>query len=289
MTNTITIEGAKESITRWVSELHFSYKGIEHRISLMPNEQARIFEAALGDLDINKIPLLFPDTHSDTQEMSFQPTEADIILANETQKICYEEWLNGPFMYYGKNPKGKTEYDKKREENEALVNMYKELCFNSKNERWNTIIFSFKNKNYSYLSNFYNVAVEYNGLRYRNAEAAYQSMKTLDSAKQKEFVSLLGKDAIRFGKTLRVRSDWEFIKYDVLVDICYAKFSGSYDMTTKLLSTGKAYLLNDTTSWHDNELGNCECGRKCKNIVGENLLGKALMQVRDMMSHPHSL
>lgn len=44
-------------------------------------------------------------------------------------------------MYYGKNPKGKTEYDKKREENEALVNMYKELCFNSKNEKWNTIIF----------------------------------------------------------------------------------------------------------------------------------------------------
>ncbi len=114
MTEAIGIDKAKESITRWVSELHFSYEGIKHRISLMPYEQTKIFEAALGDIDINAIPLQFGGILSDGHKISLEPTEADMILANEIQKICYEEWLNGPFMYYGKNPRGKTEYDKKK-------------------------------------------------------------------------------------------------------------------------------------------------------------------------------
>lgn len=287
---TSAIEEAKEEIIRWVSDQHFTRAGVEHRIEIMPEYRKRLFSKALKDIDIESILLKFSGDDSEGEKVSFNPTEADKILSDEVQKICYEEWLNGSFMYDedGKNPKGKTDTEQKIAENEALVNMYKSLCLNSKNEKWKTIKFKFRDKHYSFLSNFENVAVEYNGRRYRNAEAAYQSMKTLDIKKRWDFVSLLGVDAIKLAKTFKTRPDWDEVKYDILVEICYAKFSSSYDMTTRLLSTGKSYLYNDTTGWHDNELGNCECPR-CAHKIGKNLLGQALMQVREMMASPGSL
>lgn len=46
-----------------------------------------------------------------------------------------------------------------------------------------------------------------------------------------------------------------------------------------LMLTGEEQLLENTTGWHDNTWGDCSCP-KCKNITGQNLLGKALMEVR---------
>ena len=65
-----------------------------------------------------------------------------------------------------------------------------------------------------------------------------------------------------------------------MVDVCYAKFTQNEDLKDILLSTGNEELCENTTGWHDNIWGNCECP-KCKDIIGKNLLGKALMEVRD--------
>jgi predicted NAD-dependent protein-ADP-ribosyltransferase YbiA (DUF1768 family) len=46
-----------------------------------------------------------------------------------------------------------------------------------------------------------------------------------------------------------------------------------------LLDTGDEELVEGTT-WHDNIWGNCSCP-KCKNIPGQNRLGKLLMQIRE--------
>ena len=69
-----------------------------------------------------------------------------------------------------------------------------------------------------------------------------------------------------------------------MVDVLRAKFTQHEDLKKWLLETGNEELHEDTTGWHDNCWGNCECD-KCKNIPGKNLLGKALMQVRGELNN----
>jgi hypothetical protein len=47
----------------------------------------------------------------------------------------------------------------------------------------------------------------------------------------------------------------------------------------KLLQTGKSVLV-EGNDFHDNVWGNCTCPR-CKDIEGENRLGRALMDLRE--------
>ena len=61
--------------------------------------------------------------------------------------------------------------------------------------------------------------------------------------------------------------------------ICFAKFSQNKDLQKKLLDT-KDMELEETNWWHDNCWGNCVCD-KCKDIIGENKLGKILMRIRE--------
>jgi predicted NAD-dependent protein-ADP-ribosyltransferase YbiA (DUF1768 family) len=56
------------------------------------------------------------------------------------------------------------------------------------------------------------------------------------------------------------------------------KFSDKY-MSDLLLNTGDEELI-EGNYWHDNYWGNCTCS-KCKDIEGQNKLGKILMKVRD--------
>lgn len=71
-----------------------------------------------------------------------------------------------------------------------------------------------------------------------------------------------------------------------MIDVCYAKFFQNENLREILLSTGDELLMEDTTGWHDNEWGNCEC-QSCKNFQGKNLLGKALMVVRQELLSEH--
>lgn len=137
-----------------------------------------------------------------------------------------------------------------------------------------------KNHNiYSCFSNFYPCEVQYDGLTYKSSEAAWQSLKTLDYEIRKEFVNLSPASAKKRGRRVKLRADWEDVKYPLMIDICYAKFLQNVDIKRVLLSTGDEILEEDTTGWHDNEWGNCSC-YACKNIEGKNLLGKVLMVVR---------
>ena len=43
-------------------------------------------------------------------------------------------------------------------------------------------------------------------------------------------------------------------------------------------------MLIEGNYWHDNYWGNCLCP-KCKEIEGQNQLGKILMKVRSTLSH----
>lgn len=133
--------------------------------------------------------------------------------------------------------------------------------------------------NYRFLSNFYSVPIEYEGLIYFSTEAAYQAAKTLNQNERLTISQLpTPGEAKRMGRRITLRSDWEQVKDQIMYDICKIKFSFS-DLKRLLLGTGNQELI-EGNGWHDNYWGNCMCGH-CKNIEGQNKLGKILMRIRN--------
>lgn len=133
---------------------------------------------------------------------------------------------------------------------------------------------------YGWMSNFYPCIVLYNGIEYLDTEAAWQAQKTLDINKRKEFSLLRQNEAKKKGRSVELRPDWEEVKYGLMVDVLRAKFTQHEDLKQKLLDTVNEEIIENTTGWHDNIWGECLCN-KCINIKKQNLLGKALMDVRD--------
>ena len=138
---------------------------------------------------------------------------------------------------------------------------------------------SFRGMNY-FLSNFYESPVTYEGITYRNNEAAFQAQKTLDENKRICFSSMSASDAKRAGRRVSLRPDWESVKYEKMLGIVYAKFAGNAELKAKLLATGDAELEEGNT-WGDRTWGTV-------NGVGKNWLGKILMEVRDALKNERS-
>ena len=133
------------------------------------------------------------------------------------------------------------------------------------------MINSFRGK-YFFLSNFYQAPVCVDGIIYRNNEAAFQSLKTTDINIRREFAELDPSVAKRKGRRIKLRSDWEKIKYIKMYSVCYAKFTQNPDLKEKLLQTGDE-ILEEGNDWGDKIWGTV-------NGEGENNLGKILMQIR---------
>lgn len=135
---------------------------------------------------------------------------------------------------------------------------------------------------YGALSNFSEYPVEYEGILYPSSEHAFQAAKVVGDDDARIAISQLPgpRAAKKAGSKVNLRSDWEQVKYDVMVEILRDKFSHRNPVARQiLLGTGDEELVEGNT-WHDNCWGDCSCP-KCKDKPGRNLLGTALMQVRD--------
>lgn len=141
------------------------------------------------------------------------------------------------------------------------------------------MIDNFRGK-YRFLSNYYEAPIEYDGIVYLNNEAAFQAQKTTRISEKIKFQNLNPAEAKKLGRKILLRDDWEKVKEKYMYEIVKAKFTQHQYLKKKLLDTHPHELIEGTTGWHDNIWGNCECP-KCKNIVGENKLGKILMRVRE--------
>jgi len=121
---------------------------------------------------------------------------------------------------------------------------------------------------YSFLSNFRG-----------GVEQKFQAAKTLDPILKAEILLLTPGGSKRRGNEIKLRPDWEEVKYQVMLDCVREKFARpAYGAL--LLATGDAVLIEGNT-WHDNVWGICVCDR-CQSDarVGTNLLGEILMKVR---------
>jgi ribA/ribD-fused uncharacterized protein len=132
---------------------------------------------------------------------------------------------------------------------------------------------------YAFLSNFYESPFIYKGITYPTAEHAFQAAKTLNPIEKRRIaLAETPGQAKRLGRTCALRGDWEKIKYTIMTEIVREKFYSSSELANKLLATGDE-LLEEGNTWHDNIWGNCSCN-KCIKIVGQNHLGKILMEIR---------
>ena len=62
---------------------------------------------------------------------------------------------------------------------------------------------------YYFLSNFYNAPVTWDGITYKNNEAAFQSAKLIDREDRLQFSSLDPSSAKRLDRRVPLRPDWE--------------------------------------------------------------------------------
>ena len=133
---------------------------------------------------------------------------------------------------------------------------------------------------YSFLSNFYESQVHYEGITYPTVEHAYQAQKTNNQAIK---IAIAGKatpgQAKRAGGAKGIIKDidfeaWESRKHQVMEQLVRIKFQQP-DLAEKLVATGTAQL-EEGNLWNDTYWGvNLHTGQ------GQNKLGYILMAVRD--------
>ena len=134
------------------------------------------------------------------------------------------------------------------------------------------MINSFRGK-YFFLSNFYEIPVIFDGIRYQSSEAAFQAQKCADYEDRKAFANMTPDESKKAGRKCNLRSDWEDVKVDLMKKIVYSKFTQNPYLAYGLLATGNEELIEGNT-WGDKIWGQV-------NGEGQNLLGKILMEVRE--------
>lgn len=141
-----------------------------------------------------------------------------------------------------------------------------------------TEIFGFFGE-YLFLSNFWSVEVIVDDVTYPTAENAYQAAKFIEE-KRKSFASLAPGVAKLQGQFLDDRlyqkDGWDKVKVMVMKQVLTEKFKNPV-LKSKLIETGDKEII-EANWWGDTFWGVYvdEQG----NEMGENLLGKCIMEVR---------
>lgn len=136
---------------------------------------------------------------------------------------------------------------------------------------------------HNFLSNFFPVGIEYNGLTYPSVEHAFQAQKVTDRATHRRFTAIkTAGEAKREGRKLKLREDWEQVKMGIMEELLRIKFSQPY-LRYQLVGTGDRELIEGNT-WGDKFWGAvwqvAVPGSSNASWVGENHLGKILMKIR---------
>lgn len=131
---------------------------------------------------------------------------------------------------------------------------------------------------YGFLSNFYDCKVYYNGMTFKNSEAAYQAMKCFSAEEALSFQEHSASEAKYHGQLVKLRPDWEQVKLGIMEEIVRAKFVQNVHLAKKLVATGDAELVEGNT-W-----GDTYWGVDTRKKKGENHLGIILMELRSELT-----
>jgi N-glycosidase YbiA len=129
-------------------------------------------------------------------------------------------------------------------------------------------------------SNFARYSIFVDGKRWPTSEHYFQACKFEDDAYREEIRSEPSpKEAANLGRSRKVklRSNWESMKDNVMRKAIHAKFTQHEELRTLLLSTGEAPLIEHTANdsyWGDGGDGS-----------GKNLLGRLLVELREQLKN----
>ncbi len=134
-------------------------------------------------------------------------------------------------------------------------------------------IYGFKDE-YRWLSNFYKLQepIDLYGCVFYYTENLYQAFKCNKADDFILMASLTPGEAKRFGKRVELNPDFEANKLSIMKQILDIKFRQEY-FKRRLLATGNC-LIFEENSWKDFFWG-------CHNGIGENHLGKIIMEIRE--------
>lgn len=138
------------------------------------------------------------------------------------------------------------------------------------------MITSFHNE-HRFLSNFWPCNIVWNWESFPSVEHAYQASKTLVESEHNaiRFAPTPGA-AKRLGQKATVRSDWNEIKEQLMLDLVRIKFE-DLELRRMLRATGNQALIEGNT-WGDQFWGAVLINGQW---VGQNKLGEILMDVRN--------
>ena len=128
---------------------------------------------------------------------------------------------------------------------------------------------------YAFLSNYYDSPIFYDGILYPTVGHAFQAAKTTVFIQR---IIIANKktpgQAKCAGRKVTLRDNWDDIKLYIMKELIILKFTNP-KLKSALLNTKDAELIERNT-WNDTYWGIC-------NGIGENHLGKILMEVREML------
>jgi ribA/ribD-fused uncharacterized protein len=129
---------------------------------------------------------------------------------------------------------------------------------------------------YRWLSNFWITPSAYNGVIYRSSEHAFQAAKSTDREYQARILNTESPAlAKKLAREVKPRVDWNLIRDKVMLEVVRSKFNLNVDLKRELLDTYPRHL-QEGNLWKDTYWG-----VDLNTSVGENKLGKILMQVRE--------
>lgn len=129
-----------------------------------------------------------------------------------------------------------------------------------------------------FLSNFFPSPIKWRGKYWATVEHAYQAAKAEDVKEAEDIrrAKTPGK-AKRLGRQIKIRSDWDKIKLQIMEELVEAKFTSNPKLADLLIKTGDQKLI-EGNNWNDTFWGVCR-GK------GRNELGRILMRIREKLIH----
>ena len=127
---------------------------------------------------------------------------------------------------------------------------------------------------FNWFSNMLDSEITIDGITYRSVENYFQAQKITDLEVRLAMSQIDPHFSKKVGREIDLREDWNDIRYEVMKTGLRAKFSKP-EWKEKLLLTGTDTII-EWNNWNDKSWGvsiyDCE---------GDNLLGKALMEIRN--------
>ena len=126
---------------------------------------------------------------------------------------------------------------------------------------------------FSWLSNFFPIKIEYDGIVYPSVENAYQAGKLINKKDRELFIDITPGKAKRLWRNYQTYNLTEEFRLNLMYQLLSIKFNQE-PFKTQLIATGDCYI-QEGNRFSDTFFGYC-----LKTNQGKNMLGHLIMQIR---------